>query len=276
MGAERLRRIAKVSYNLDLTSEQVEERIRAYHQLCPELDQFLANEIDEGHVLSEVLHLTPADYFRATGRWFDPADPRVTMPQGWLGGMLLKVLRDPTPTTRDTPSRPYSEDEINFFWEQARQLPLKLQDRLRAKLYSRRPDKRLWEAVRNWAGRRPVFTVTGRLRANATFCSSRNCVFQGTAADGAIMGLWLIWRAGHRLVSFVHDQVVVESPADDRVPERVTEIEELMRRGMLLVVPGMNVKVETVITGSLNKADLDPRYDVVNEVVPVKIGQPNM
>jgi hypothetical protein len=33
-----------------------------------------------------------------------------------------------------------------------------------------------------------------------------------------------------------------------------------MRRGMLLVVPGMNVKVETVVTRSLNKADLDPRY----------------
>jgi hypothetical protein len=29
---------------------------------------------------------------------------------------------------------------------------------------------------------------------------------------------------------------------------------------MLLVVPGMNVKVETVVTRSLNKADLDPRY----------------
>ena len=51
-----------------------------------------------------------------------------------------------------------------------------------------------------------------------------------------------------------------EAPADDRVPQRIAEIEELMRRGMLLVVPGMNVKVETVVTRSLNKADLDPRY----------------
>jgi hypothetical protein len=86
-------------------------------------------------------------------------------------------------------------------------------------------------------------------------------VFQGAAADGAILGMWLVWRAGHKLVDFVHDQQVVEAPADDRVSQRIAENEELMKRGMLLVVPGMNVKVETVVTRSLNKADLDPRYD---------------
>lgn len=83
------------------------------------------------------------------------------------------------------------------------------------------------------------------------------------------MGLWFVWRAGHKLVDFIHDQVVVESPAADRVSDRVAEIEELLCRGMLTVVPGMNVRVETVITRSLNKADLDPRYD---EVAPVKLG----
>ena len=34
-----------------------------------------------------------------------------------------------------------------------------------------------------------------------------------------------------------------------------------MKEGMALVVPGMLVKVETVVTASLNKTDLDPRYD---------------
>ena len=33
-----------------------------------------------------------------------------------------------------------------------------------------------------------------------------------------------------------------------------------MKQGMLEVVPGMNVKVETVVTRSLNKGDLDPRF----------------
>jgi hypothetical protein len=258
MGAERLRRVAMASYGKPLTLEEVQGRIKAYHELCPELDAFLADEVDTGQVLAEALDLTPARFYQAIDAYYDPTDPEMHAPAGWLGGMLLKAVRDEAPTTRN--GRPYSPEEIAFFRDEARRIPLKLKPKLRARLESRQADPRLWEAVRDWAGRRPVFTVTGRLRARATFCSARNCVFQGVAADGAIYGLWLVWRAGHRLVDFVHDQNVVEAPADDRVPRRIAEIEELMGRGMLMVVPGMNVKVETVVTRSLNKADLDPRY----------------
>lgn len=77
-----------------------------------------------------------------------------------------------------------------------------------------------------WAGRRPVFTLTGRLRAEATF---------------------------------VHDQVA--SPDDGQVRRRVEEVEQLMRQGMLEVVPGMAVRVESVVTRSFDKSDLDPRHN---------------
>ena len=147
-----------------------------------------------------------------------------------------------------------------FLWEAAQRLPVPLKPELADKLRQRTADPGLWAAVRNWAGRRPVFTVTGRLRANCTFCSARNNLFQGPAADGAILALWKVWRAGYRLVDFVHDQLVVESPADDKVWERARHLEELMKRGMGVVVPGMLVNVETVVTRSLNKTDLDPRY----------------
>jgi hypothetical protein len=258
MGARTLRGIARVNYGVELSIDEVQQRIDAYHRLCPELDSYLADERDTGQVLAEALYLTPARYDRAIGReggWRGPEDRR---PQGWLGIMLLKVLRDPVPLTRN--GRPYSEDERAFFWAQARRLPVKLTPALRAMLEAGTADKGLWEAVRNWAGRRPVFTVSARLRANATFCSARNCIFQGAAADGAIYGLWLVWRAGHKIVSFIHDQVVVEAPADDRVVQRADQIAQLMCQGMHEVVPGMLVKVETVFTRSLNKGDLDPRY----------------
>lgn len=258
MGAATLQGIARANYGLDLSLEQVQQRIDAYHRLCPELDSHLTDELDTGQVLAEMLNLTPAGFDRALGREGGWRGPEGQRPQGWLGGMLLKVLRDPAPLTRS--GRPYSDDEIAFFRDQARRLALKLKPALRAKLVAGKADKGLWEAVRNRAGRRPVFTLTGRLRAAATFCSSRNCVFQGAAADGAILGLWLVWRAGHKLVSFIHDQAVVESPADDRVPRRADEIAHLMCQGMHEVVPGMLVKVETVFTRSLNKGDLDARY----------------
>jgi hypothetical protein len=47
---------------------------------------------------------------------------------------------------------------------------------------------------------------------------------------------------------------------DCQVLERGAEFERLMIEGMLAVVPGMNVRVETVVSLSLNKAEADPRY----------------
>jgi hypothetical protein len=195
------------------------------------------------------------------GSHHDPLAPQNMNPAGWLGGMLLKVLREEAPRTHGGHGRPYTAEEIAFSWDRAQHLPVKLRPKLRDRLHNRRPDRPLWEAVRDWASRRPVFTVTGRLRANATFCGSRNTIFQGAAAAGALLGLWLVWRAGHKVVSFVHDQLVVESPADDKVRDRVADIERLMKQGMALVVPGMLVKVETVVTTLLNKKDQDLRYD---------------
>jgi hypothetical protein len=254
MGADRLRQIARASYGVELTREQVEDRINAYERLCPELKLFLEDEVKLGLIIAAAVGLTQAAYWEATGRYYDPENPAIRSPEGWLGGMLLKVLRDAEPRTNQ--GRPYTAEELDYFWGRAQHPPIAPEPALKSKLVGREADLRLWGAARDWAGRRPVFTLTGRLRAGATFCSSRNCIFQGPAADGAILGLWLVWRAGHKIVSFVHDQVVVESPADDRISERVAEIEGLMKRGMLMVVPGMKVNVETAITRSLNKKDV--------------------
>ena len=60
--------------------------------------------------------------------------------------------------------------------------------------------------------------------------------------------MWNLWRAGYRIVSFIHDQAVVEVREDDLVEEKRQEVIDLMRRGMLEVVPGMKVQVEAVVT----------------------------
>jgi DNA polymerase I-like protein with 3'-5' exonuclease and polymerase domains len=256
MGVDTLQKIAKNNYGQELTHEEVQERIDAYHRLCPELNKFLDDEVNVGQVIADALQLDVASYYEARDGY-----PPAEIDGGktdWLGWMLLKVLREGMPCTEG--GRPYSVDELAYFWSRAQGLAPRLPPNLVEQLQQRQAGEELWEAVKDSAGRRPMITLTGRLRANATFCASRNTVFQGVAADGAILGLWLVWRASHKLVSFVHDQIVVESPADDNVPAYAQEIESLMRQGMLMVVPGMNVKVETVITQSLNKADLDPRY----------------
>src|SRR5262249_27675311 len=62
MGVEGLRQVARAGYGLDLTTEEVEQRIAAYHRLCLELDDFLDDEVDAGLVIAEALRLTPAEY----------------------------------------------------------------------------------------------------------------------------------------------------------------------------------------------------------------------
>src|SRR5439155_11028604 len=142
--------------------------------------------------------------------------------------MLLKVLGDASPVTKRGEGRPYTPEEIDYFWHAAAPLAERLDKKLRPLLVKRESSPALARAVRDLVGRRPVFTATGRLRANATYTAARNCVFQGLAADGAILGMWRVWRAGYKVVAFGHDQLVVEIPADDRVLERARTIERLM------------------------------------------------
>lgn len=174
MGAATLRQVARAGYGIELTLEEVGRRIAAYHRACPELDDFLADEVDAGAVLARQLGLTPAAYRRAVGQAWRAPLPEDDVPQAWLGRMLLKALGEEAPRTGRAPSRPYRPEELDYFWGAARRLPAGL----REKLMARQADPRLRQAVGHWAGRRPVFTLTGRLRAGATFCAARNTIFQ--------------------------------------------------------------------------------------------------
>jgi hypothetical protein len=269
MVAKSLQEYARNSYRLSLSIEEVEQRVAAYHLLCPELDRHLQDEVDAGAVLAETLQ--PDEYNQAIGHNGTTANPEQFVPQGWLGGMLLKALSNPAPTTRS--GRPFAPEGLGYFWTKTQQLIGQIDAETDRKLQSHEPSEALRDAVRNYVGRRSVITWTGRLRAGATFCSARNNLFQGVAADGAICALWLLWRAGFRIVGFVHDQVVVESPADDRVLERKGHIESLLVEGMHAVIPGTLVKVETVVTRSLDKSDADPRYSD-SDIPPIQPSVP--
>ena len=52
MTAPTLQKIAKNNYELDLDLAAVEQRIDKYHELCPELDRHLTDEINRGAVLA--------------------------------------------------------------------------------------------------------------------------------------------------------------------------------------------------------------------------------
>jgi DNA polymerase I len=261
LGWRTIQKQAKNDYGVDLSEEQVHERMQAYETLCPELTEHLKSRVDTGLEIARALGLTPAAYYAATGKPRLFPKPEDDLPAGWLGGMLLKVLESPAPMTNPLPEsgnqpRPYSAAEIEYFWQAAALLPMdELDDKLCDALRERKPSKKLRDAVGRLYSREPVITATGRLRANASYAACRNGIMQGLAADGAIYALWDLMLAGYTIVNFIHDEVIIEVPEDETLPAKIADIERLMIAGMQTVVPGANVRVETEVRRSFSKAD---------------------
>ena len=86
MGPERLRQIAKAGYGIELTMEEVEDRIRAYQRLCPELEGFLEDEVEPGLVIAAALGLTPASYGECDGEVLRPRGPCFPIASGLARG----------------------------------------------------------------------------------------------------------------------------------------------------------------------------------------------
>jgi len=97
-----------------------------------------------------------------------------------------------------------------------------------------------------------VFTRTGRLRGNTSYCAEKNSPFQGLAADGAKLALYELDKAGFRVVGFVHDEIICEvsrESAEELLPVQ----EKIMVRAMQSVVPDVKIGVESMISGWYTK-----------------------
>ena len=92
-----------------------------------------------------------------------------------------------------------------------------------------------------------VWTRTGRLRSNTTFCAEKNTPFQGLAADGAKLALYNLMDAGFKIVGFVHDEIITEIP-ESQAKTLTIKQEKIMIDSMKIVVPDVNVGVETTIS----------------------------
>jgi hypothetical protein len=250
MGNAAMKSYAKANYGIDWTDEQVEQQTQAWSAMFPEMSGFLNDANNTGMTVATYFGLTPNDYATHTSgsRWWnDTGDPCfLDTPHGALGGMCLKALKEPSPVTGN--GRPYSPEEIAYFWDRLTSRAGEFPTALQKVIASRKPSAKLSKDVSNHLCRDGVYTLTGRLRAKATYCARHNTVFQGLAADGAKLGLWLLWRAGYRIVNFIHDEVLVEVPENSNLKEHAEEIGRLMREGMRMVVPDFRVSVEYAAT----------------------------
>ncbi|QDT17186.1 DNA polymerase [Alienimonas californiensis] len=247
MGAAALKKQAKEAYGVELTDAEVKARIDAYETLVPELKAYLDDGVDVGARLAERLELTPAAFNAARGESGGDHTP-----VGWAGGMLMKVLRDAAPATRD--GRSYTPEEMNYLWAAVLPLADELPGPLAADLRARKPSRELANGVERLVGRNTV-TLTGRFRSNCLFTASRNTLFQGVAADGLILALWDLWRAGYRPVLAIHDEVVLEVAEKDLTKALVADVTGRMEAAMGRVIPGVRVTAKPEVRRSLDKAD---------------------
>lgn len=118
---------------------------------------------------------------------------------------------------------------------------------------------------------------TGFVRGGCTFTSGCNTYFQGLAARGAKEAMWYIAQecylddgtlAGCRPVLFLHDEFILEVPADPLLAhEASATLSALMIEGMKKFVPDVPIAVEPTLMKRWYK-EAGPVYDAKARLVP--------
>lgn len=250
MGARALQQYAATSYGVLLSDAEVAALAESWLDLFPEMREFLRDEEGVVTSLAASLELTPTTYYDYTDRDTFLRHPdnagRAHTPHPILGAMLLKVVKEAEPHTSS--GRSYTSAELDYFWSRLAEHIDRLPASCHADLRHRRPSATLQRTILREFGRRSVFTWTGRLRAQATFAARHNTMFQGLAADGAKLALWQLWRAGFRIVNFIHDEVMVEVPEQANLALQAELVRHLMIEAMRVVVPDVAVDVEYAVS----------------------------
>lgn len=86
-----------------------------------------------------------------------------------------------------------------------------------------------------------VFTLTGRRRANASYCAVANTPFQGLGADMAKIAMYELIKADFHLVLTVHDEFIAEEYKNE---ERFKEMCDIMIKAGDTIAPDIRIEVE--------------------------------
>ena len=240
MGAATLRKVAKTNYKMSLEESRVVDIMEAYKGLAPELHQHLQSNVNPGQRLAQLLGLA-------------------TPGEGW---QLLKVLAG---DAVNADGQPMSADDTAPLWAMAQRLKphlkgkKKQREQLANDIDNATPSLGLARAVKAAVSSEMSVTLTGRVRANCTFASARNNLFQGPTADGAILSLWRLFRIGYRIAMFVHDEIVVAIKDDGKGHHHLDLVSRTMREEMSSVLCGLPVNTEGYISRSFSQRDaFDP------------------
>lgn len=95
-------------------------------------------------------------------------------------------------------------------------------------------------------------TLTGRLRSNISYTSALNTPFSGLAADGAKLAIFDLAQIGYRIVSFIHDELVIELEENCNLEQHKQLIQTVMENAMkrALCDPTLPIKTTAYFSDS--------------------------
>lgn len=267
-----------------IVSDYAGIELRTWAQVCYTLfgQSKLREALNEGvdphtKMASLILGIS---YEQAVSEYAQDRKGRVYLPRqagkagnfGFPGGAGYESWREYARTAyrvdvpKDDPSAPIDAKRVKAFWREAWD---------EAELYHD------WIAQQCEAGNGYALieqAYVGRFRGCCRFTEASNTLFQGLAADLAKRALWLVMKAcyaqpnsplyGSRMVNFVHDEVVTETPDNDRAHEAAHEQERLMIVAAKEFLPDItNVECETLLARRWSKA-AKPVRDEAGRLVP--------
>jgi DNA polymerase I-like protein with 3'-5' exonuclease and polymerase domains len=223
MGAKGLRAYALASYGVSLTLEEAESWRTAWINLFPEMQLYLAK--------SNTLELLGAelDIDSFPGGQVSPET---------AAAIVMRVAGGKTDTST---GRIFSSDEVEWAWKQIENNATRQSKPVREMIESRQGS---WRLQREIVPGATAIISTGRMRTNCSFTEEHNLPFQGLSADGAKLALYRLYQAGYRVVSFIHDEVLVEVSERDDYREPAEDISRIMVAAMREVCPDVVIKTE--------------------------------
>ena len=111
-----------------------------------------------------------------------------------------------------------------------------------------------WDRYLAQTGSKAI-TLTGRVRGRLQRPGQLfNTAFQGLAGDGAKVTLWRLMRAGYRVVAFIHDEFLIELPADQDNIQAARDIERICCETMAEFTPGVKIATEYALADRWSKS----------------------
>jgi hypothetical protein len=97
-------------------------------------------------------------------------------------------------------------------------------------------------------------SLTGRIRDGVGFTDSKNTPFQSLAADGSKLALWNLLFAGYDVYGFVHDEILVNLPAN-HAEVAAPQVVAIMKSSMEEVLFGIPADCAWVVSDRWAKPD---------------------